>query len=267
MLLNEKKTTEERRELLNLRAENPHISEDLEYDFSKIHAPEEAHDSSRLGIFAGDRYQQGTFTGLEWRAAQHELLDPSTGHLKDSQVVMFDVKFRFQKINFSSEKMVLDRFRIVDLKKYRPSDFWNSSISFDMALGLDQRRDCGSKDCLAPVTTFGVGNSVALTSDYILTFLMGGSYRYDKNFKNDSLLNVGPKFNFLVLRDQFSAGFDASYFLPTETFESWLKRRISYELDVRYFLSRNTSLFFKTTHTDQDFGNEHEGQMGIYFYH
>ena len=267
VLLNDKKTTEERDELLVLRAENPHISEDLKFDVKKMHAPDDAHDSSRLGIFTGDRYQQGTFTGFEWRAAQHELLDPSQGHLKNSQVVMFDIKFRYQESNFSSHQFVLDRFRMIDLKKYQASDFWNSSISFDMAVGLDQRKECLSQNCLNPVLTFGAGNSVAITNDHILTFLMGGKYLFDGIYKNNSLLSLGPKMNFLILKEQYSLGLDASYLLPTELFDGWLERRITYDLDFRYFLKRNTSLFFKTGHIDQNVGNQHEAQVGVYFYH
>lgn len=267
VLLGDKKTTKERDELLVLRAENPHISEDLKFDIKKMNPPDDAHDSSRLGIFAGDRYQQGAFSGFEWRAAQHELLDPSQGHLKYSQVIMFDIKFRNQTVNFNTHNFILDRFRMIDLKKYQASDFWNSSISFDMAVGLDQRKDCQSKDCVDPILTFGVGNSVAITPDYVLTLLMGGSYLYDRIYENNSLLSLGPKMNFLILKDQFSMGLNAAYFLPTELFDGWLQRRISYDLDFRYFLKRNTGLFFKTAHIDQDVGNEHEAQIGVYFYH
>jgi hypothetical protein len=267
VLLSDKKTSQEREELLVLRAENPHISRNLNFDSEKMHAPDDGHDSSRLGIFAGDRYQQGAFTGFEWRAAQHELLDPSQGHLKNSQVVMFDMKFRYQESNFSSHQFVLDRFRMIDLKKYQASDFWNSSISFDMAVGLDQRKECLSQNCLNPVLTFGVGNSVAITNDHILTFLMGGKYLFDGIYKNNSLLSLGPKMNFLILKEQYSLGFDAAYFLPTELFDGWLERRITYDLDFRYFLKRNTSLFFKTGHIDQNVGIQHEAQVGVYFYH
>ena len=267
ILLNEKKTTDERSELLVLRAENPHISEDLKFDFASMHPPEEAHDSSRLGIFSGDRYRQGVFSGFEWRAAQHELLDPSQGQLKNSQVVMFDIKFRYQTLNFDKHIFALDRFRVIDLKKYQASDFWNNSISFDFGIGLDQRRDCQSKDCLDPIVTFGVGNSVEFSSDYVLSFLLGGSYLFDSVYNNHSLLSLGPKINFLVLKDSFSLGLDAGYFLPTELFDGWLKRRITSSLDIRYFLNRNRGLFFKTTHIDQNVGNEHEAQVGLYFYH
>ncbi|MBA2403523.1 MAG: hypothetical protein H0V66_02030, partial [Bdellovibrionales bacterium] len=267
VLMNEKKTTEERRELLGLRAANPHISEDLVFDLEKMPAPDDAHDSSRLGIFAGDRYQHGAFTGFEWRAAQHELLDPSQGHLRNSQVIIFDAKFRYQTIHFDQQKFILERFRLMDLKKYQPSDFWNSSIAFDLGIGLDQRKDCQSQDCLGPTMTFGVGSSAAFNPDYVLTLLLGGSYRYDRIYENDSLLSLGPKLNFLILKDQFSMGIDAGYFLPTELFDGWLKRRISYDLDFRYFLRRNTSLFFKTSHLDQEVGNEHEAQVGVYFFH
>lgn len=267
ILLNEKKATEERQELLLLRAENPHISEDLQYDSKHIVAPDDGHDSTRLGIFAGDRYQQGAFTGFEWRAAQHELLDPSQGHLKNSQVVMFDGRFRYQTIDFDKEKFILDRFRVVDLKKYQASDFWNSSISFDLAVGLDQRKDCQSKDCLDPVLTFGVGSSTAINNDYVTTLLFGGSYLYDQVYENNSLLSLGPKLNFLVLKEKFSLGMDVGYFIPNELFEKWLHRRITYDLDFRYFVQRNTSLFLKTNNIDQDVGNEHEVQGGVYFYY
>lgn len=267
ILLNEKEATEDREKLLILRAENPHISEDLKFDLAKMHAPDDGHDSSRLGIFAGDRYQQGAFTGFEWRAAQHELLDPSQGHLKNSQVIMFDLRFRYQTIDFDQEKFIIDRFRAVDLKKYQASDFWNSSVSFDLAVGMDQRKDCQSKDCLDPVVSFGVGNSTAFSPDYVLTFLFGGSYLYDKVYENNSLLSLGPKMNFLILKEKFSIGIDAGYFLPTELFDGWLKRRITYDLDFRYFLHRNTSLFLKTNNIDQDVGTEHEAQAGVYFYY
>lgn len=267
ILLNDKKTTEERELLLEERAINPHISETLKFDVKKMFPPDESHNSSRLGIFAGDRYKEGSFTGFEWRAAQHELLDPSKGQLKSAQVVIFDIKLRYQTVDFDSNSLILDRFRAVDLKKYQPSDFWNSSVAFDLGVGFDQRRDCKSKNCINPTLTFGVGNSTGFSEDIVLTFLFGGSYNYDKFYENDSLLNLGPKLNFLVLKDNFSLGLDAAYFLPTELFDGWLKRRMSYDLDFRYFLRTNTSLFFKTSHVDQDVGNFHEAQVGVYFYH
>ena len=267
ILLNDKKATAERDLLLEERAINPHISETLKFDVKKMYPPDDSHDSSRLGIFAGDRYGDGSFTGFEWRAAQHELLDPSKGQLKSAQVVIFDIKFRYQTVDFNSHSVILDRFRAVDLKKYQPSDFWNSSVAFDLAVGLDQRKDCKSRNCVDPTLTFGVGNSTGFSEDIVLSFLFGGSYVYDKFYENDSLLNLGPKFNFLILKDSFSLGLDAAYFLPTELFDGWLKRRVTYDMDFRYFLKTNTSLFFKTSHIDQDVGNFHEAQVGVYFYH
>lgn len=267
ILMGEKATTEERNSLLELRAINPHISEDLKFDPKKMFPPDESHDSSRLGMFAGDRYQEGPFTGLEWRAAQHELLDPSQGHLKNSQVVIWDLRLRYQTVDFDSEKVILDRLRLIDLKKYQPSDFWNSSIAFDLGLGLDQRRECKSRDCLNPVMTFGVGNSTAFGQDTFLTLLAGGSYLRDPVYENDSLLSLGPKLNFLILKEKFSLGFDAGYFLPTELFDGWRTRRITVDTDFRYFVHRNTSLFLKTSQIDQAAGNNSEAQVGVYFYH
>lgn len=267
VLLNDEKVTHERQELLVARAENPHISEELRFDANTMDAPDDSHGSSRLGIFAGDRYKDGAFTGFEWRAAQHELLDPSQGQLKNAQVTMFDLKVRYQTVHHKTNNWILDRFRIIDLKKYQASDFWNSSISWDLGVGLDQRRECQSRNCLNPAVTFGVGNSVALGEDVIITLLFGGSYLRERIYENDSLLNLGPKLNFLILKDHFSLGLDAGYFMPTELFDGWLRRRISYDLDFRYFLRRNTALFLKTSNLDQDVGTVHEGQVGVYFYH
>ena len=267
ILLNEKLATEEREKLLVLRAENPHISENLKFDLTKLKAPDESHHSSRLGLFAGDRHKQGSFFGMEWRAAQHDLLDPSAGQLKYSQVVIFDIKSRYQTLGFKENNWILDRFRMIDLKKYQPSDFWNSSISFDLGIGFDQGQVCKSKNCVEPVVTFGVGNSVEIFPDQVLSFLAGGSYLYDSFYDKNSLLSLGPKLNWLVLKDKFSLGVEAGYFMPSTLLEEWLKRKIVYGADLRIFLDPNKSLFFKTNNIDQDFGSEHEAQFGIYLYH
>jgi hypothetical protein len=261
VLLGDKKVNELRSHLLIQRAEHPDISKELIFYQKKIGPPDEGHDPSRIGLFAGDRYRQGSYTGFEWRAAQHDLLDPSLGHLKTSQVVIFDTKFRFQTVNYASNKLVLDRFRFFDLKKYQPSNFWNQSTSFDFALGLDQKRSCLSQNCLNPILTYGAGNTIELGDDFNLSLLLGGSYQFK------SLINLGPKVNFLILKENYSLGLDASYYLPNEVFEGWLKRVISYDLDLRFHLWPNRDLFFKTTHIDHDVWSEHEAHFGIYFYH
>ena len=261
VLLGDKKVNELRSHLLIQRAEHSGISKELIFDQEKIGPPDEGHDPSRIGFFAGERYGQGSYTGFEWRAAQHDLLDPSLGHLKSSQVVIFDSKFRFQRVKYASNKLVLDRFRFFDLKKYQPSNFWNQSTSFDLALGLDQKRSCLSQNCLNPILTYGAGKTIEFRDDFNLSLLIGGSYLFK------SLINLGPKVNFLILKESYSLGLDASYYLPNEVFEGWLKRVISYDLDLRFHLKPNRDLFFKTSHIDHDVWSEHEAHFGIYFYH
>lgn len=267
ILLGETQATQARQELLVLRAENPEISTDPEINERSLPAPDDAHDSSRLGVSGGYRDRHGAFSGIDWRAAQHDLLDPSQGQLKYAQVVMFDARLRFQNTDFHERKVTLDRFRLIDLKKYQPSDFWNNSIAFDLAVGLDQRRDCSSQDCLNPVVTFGVGNSTGMNEDLILTFLLGGSYKFDRVNERDSWLELGPKMNFLVLKDEFSLGADVSYYLPSELLSSWHRRQITYDLETRYFLNPNRGLFFKGQYLDRDRAHHGEVSLGVYFYH
>lgn len=267
ILTNQKKETEERRELLVMRAENPIISDDIKFDENKMAAPDDSHASSRLGLSSGYRLHDGAFQNLEWRAAQHELLDPSYGQLKYSQVTMFEWKLRQQSINYSKNKLVLDSFRLADIKKYQPSDYWNQSIAWDLGAGLSQRRECVSRDCLNPIATFGVGSSTQVSEDVLLTFLFGGNYVHEKIYENDSLLGLGPKVNFLLLKDKYAIGIDAAYLLPTELFDGWLHRRLTYDFDLRYFWRRNTAFFLKSNHIEQDAGPVHESQIGVYFYH
>jgi len=118
-----------------------------------------------------------------------------------------------------------------------------------------------SQNCLNPILTYGAGNTIELGDDFNLSLLLGGSYQFK------SLINLGPKVNFLILKENYSLGLDASYYLPNEVFEGWLKRVISYDLDLRFHLWPNRDLFFKTTHIDHDVWSEHEAHFGIYFYH
>ncbi len=267
VLRNDPSILDERHKLLVLRAENPHVSVFPEENKRSEQAPEKGHHSSRLGISYGNLSGQGDFQGLEWRAAQHELLDPYRGHLKTSQVVILDSRFRFQTVNENHRHIVLDRFRLFDLKKYQPSDDWQNAISFDLGIGLNQKRDCLSQDCISPAMSFGIGQSFEVIPNIILSFLLGGQYQYNSAYLNHSQLALGPKFNLLVLQDDFSIGFDMAYVLPTQNLQQWQDHLVWYNLEGRYFIHRQMSLFMKLSHLDQDLGGQHETQLGLYFYH
>jgi hypothetical protein len=236
-------------------------------DKAAIQSPEKGHHASRFGLSYGHLSRQGDFQGFEWRATQHELLDPSQGHLKTSQVVIFDSRFRYQAVQNSRSQIILDRFRLIDLKKYQPSDFWQNSISFDLSIGLNQRRDCLSQNCPSPVATFGVGQSLELLPDFLLSFLLGGQYHYNSAYANNSQLELGPKLNLVVLKDQFSIGTDMAYFLPTQNLQQWQPYQYWYNIEGRYFIHRQMNLFMKVSHLDKDFGGQHETQLGLYIYY
>ena len=266
IFLNNPKIVNDRETLLVMRAENPVITDEVQLSEKEGEAPDESHGSSRLGLAGGQNNKHNMFSGVSWRAAQHDLLDPHKGQLRNSQVVIFDVDARFKRVSTGSNKFTLNRFRLLDFKKYQPSDYWNSSISWELAVGFDQRQNCQSGDCLNPIVSTAVGNSVDLVEDCVLSLLLGAKYNYDKIYENDSLLSFGPKLNFLILKDQYSLGFDAGYFLPTELFERWLKMRTTYDLEFRLYVRRDAVLFLKTAFIDQETSSTHEGQLGTYFY-
>jgi hypothetical protein len=265
--LAKEKTVNAREHLLVMRADNPVITDEVKFKDSEVAPPESSHKSSRLGLSGGSVSKQGAFGEISWRAAQHDLLDPSRGQLKNSQVVILDFDLRYKKVDEEFNKFTLERFRVLDFKKYQPSDYWSNSISWDFAFGTDQRFDCSSGDCIQPTISSSAGSSVELGADYILSFLLGGKLNYDKVYENDVLFNIGPKLNFLILKDDYSVGVDIAYLLPTELLESWHRRRVAYDLEARYFFKRDTSFFFKANTIDQYSTNEYKVQIGLHIYH
>jgi hypothetical protein len=265
--LGKEKTVAAREHLLVIRAENPVITDEVKFKESEVAPPEDSHKSSRLGLSGGSVSQQGAFTEISWRAAQHDLLDPSKGQLKNSQVVIFDFDLRYKKVDEEFNKFSLERFRVLDFKKYQPSDYWSNSISWDFAFGTDQRIDCPSGDCIQPTISSSAGSSVELGSEYLLSFLLGGKLNYDKVYENDVLLKLGPKINFLILTETWSSGIDITYFFPGESFDEWERRTIDFNLEIRYFLKKQISLFFKTSRSDQADRNLQHSQIGIHIFH
>ena len=267
VLLNDKKTLEKRHLILVQRAMNPHLSEGIEFKNKDIKNPLQSHKPSRFGFSVGDQSHSGLFEGLEWRAVNHELLDPPLGHLTYAQVVLFDFKFRLKSEDFRNQFLTLDNAKILEIKNYRPSSFWRDGISYDLSIGFDQRRDCLSQNCLNPYLSFGIGSSVEPWSGDIISFLLGGFYENDPVYENNSLLGIGPKINWLHFFETNALGFQAAYYRPYELGGNVMKSRSSLGGEWRYYLNQKMNLFFKSSYIDLGTQAIAESQLGLYLFH
>ncbi len=266
VLMNHKETLERRHKILVQRAKNPFI-EDEDSISINIENPLQAHRPSRFGFSMGDRNRHGIFEGVEWRAANHDLLDPPLGHSAYAQVVLLDLKFRLQTQSFHQQNLILDKAMLIDLKNYRPASFWDQAISYDFNMGFDQRRDCLSQNCLSPFTSFAVGNSVSGGSDHVLSFLLGGKYEYDTQYKNHSLLSFGPKINWLHFFETNALALWGQYFFPYEVLGNWQEARLSFGGEWRYFISHQLNFHLKASHQGLNRESSQEAQAGFYVFY
>lgn len=267
VLVNDKKTMEKRHKILLARANNPTVDENFNLKKLTQKNPIESHHSSRLGLNWGDRSHHGQFQGLDWRPASHDLMDPPDGHPANTEVVLLDLRWRRQSAYFKSQQLVLERGILLSLKNYRPSSFWNDSISYDFSAGFEKRQDCQSQDCLHPVTSFGIGSSVEPWTDNVVSFLMGGNYTLDPVYKNHSLFSLGPKINWLSRFKSSALGLFGAYYFPYELGGEWREESLLLALDWRYYLSNQVNFFIKASSLDMGSRPVQESQLGIHLFY
>jgi hypothetical protein len=267
VLVNDKKTMEKRHKILLARANNPTVDENFNLKKLTQKNPIESHHSSRLGLNWGDRSHHGQFQGLDWRSASHDLLDPPDGHPAYTEVVLLDLRARRQSAYFKSQQLVLERGILLSLKNYRPSSFWNNSISYDFSAGFEKRQECQSQDCLHPVTSFGLGSSVEPWTDHVASFLMGGNYALDPVYKNQSLFSFGPKMNWVSRFKSSTLGVFGAYYFPYELGGDWREGSLLINIDWRYYLSNQVNFFIKASSLDMESRPVQESQLGIYLFY
>ena len=120
--------------ILNARSALGGTSEDAAAAITPPVSPDKGHLPGRIGAGAGFRNNE-FFSELSWRAAYHDLMDPSEGFVEGAQINFFDVHIR----DYTDKASVkLESFRLLDILSLAPRDLFFRPVSWKVVLGFDR---------------------------------------------------------------------------------------------------------------------------------
>ncbi len=195
--------------------------------------PDQGHGADRLQLGFGHNNRE-PFLEFAYRPAYHDLMAKDMGYDKDSEIIFFDIKMRYF---LESERVRLDRARILAITAINPYDPLFVKPSWRMALEVDTLRDIKRPNCRycnVYKGTFGSGFSYRpqyfsplllfsfidikaefsghLKHDYRLggDVEIGGYYDFSENWK----LKIAGGYHFYLVGDRkrfFAANFETRY--------------------------------------------------------
>lgn len=102
--------------------------------------PDEGHETARIHFGAGTENGDGV-ADVGWRAAYHDLLDPSPGYTGHSQLEFFKVNARYYR---ETERLALESFELIDIVSLEPTDSFFRNTSWHVQTGVFSVPDAAS---------------------------------------------------------------------------------------------------------------------------
>ena len=199
---NELTKEEYQREFLNVLTARSRLGSpgDGDYNIQVPLQPDEGHGSNRLSMGLGLK-NNDFFQELRYRAAQHELSDPSGGYIEGSEIVFFSMAIRNTP---ADEGLRLEGLDIIDIVSISPRDRFFKPTSWKVKTGFIQKTMPDGDEKL--VYHLNPGGGFAFKNDNL------GLYYF--MFETD--LNVGGSY-----KDTYSLGIGPSIGIITEITEAW----------------------------------------------
>ncbi len=120
--------------ILNARSALGGTSEDPAAAITPPESPDKGHLPGRIGTGGGVRNHE-PFGELYWRAAYHDLMDPSAGYVEGAQIDFFDVHLR----DYPKEGSIkLQSLHLLDILSPAPRDSFFKPVSWKVMIGFDQ---------------------------------------------------------------------------------------------------------------------------------
>jgi hypothetical protein len=249
ILKDEVSARERKSHILLARANNPVIS-----DFSKtqtensMESPALSHAPTRLSISESYSNGLGKNSRFEFRAALHDLLDPSAGSLKEAQLELGKFSFDLQEKRYRDPRIIFNEFSLINIKNYQEQNFWASPISWEIDIGGKEINRWRCMGCPGGYISGSIGNSLQFTKKrFLLSLLFNGELNIQSQFINNYRVGVGPKlFTRLFLSDYWVAAYTSTYHLNTVDHKNlsqdqvWLN-----EFETRHHYSEKISLFLR----------------------
>lgn len=120
--------------ILNARSALGGTSEDRLAAITPDVSPDHGHFPGRIGAGIGRRDHE-YFGELSWRAAYHDLMDPTDGYVEGAQINFFDIHIR-EYIDRSSAK--LHSFQLLDIISLAPRDLFFRPVSWKVLVGFNR---------------------------------------------------------------------------------------------------------------------------------
>lgn len=183
------------------RAKIEYISPELSIPMDSVEDPSQSHGSSRASLthFEKNRIKWGFF---EYRFALHDLLDPSQGLPKNSQLEFFNLKFQLlpNEFKFTEGKL----FNVFNLN---PLNFFERKLSWGMELGVQNKTqycDPTEYGCYLAGARARAGYSVHLGSENTTSWLMGSAnIRHGNHLLKEKKIYFAPGYE-IGLHHRFS---------------------------------------------------------------
>ena len=193
-------------EVVNLRSQIDIITEEKSYT-PMVESPEKGHASSRWSFAIGLKERKTKFFDIELRLSLHDLLDPSKGYDRFSEVETGKLKIRTLE-----DHIIIEEFTILNLTSIFPYDkvYDISSGRFIINIKQDHSKQCFN----CPIFNFQGGTGIGLKLGKTLSYLLvDAEYHYGDVYEKDFQLggNVGIG-SFYKLREKWKAKLSLHHF-------------------------------------------------------
>lgn len=219
-------------------------------------SPALGHGSSRGGIGFGSNKLE-TFEEITYRPAYHDLLAIEQGYSRNSQILFFDMAFRYYN---RSEKYRLERFKPIDIISLTPYDSLIPKTSWKFNLGIDSVRDSSCNYCNNLKLNFGAGHALEY-GPLLLYYFLDLSSEITKSLEDSYRIGPGVSFAMLLdIKEKYKAGFAYDYraFLFGSRLDFY-----TIAFSQRYSFSRNLDIRLKIFAVN----NNRENQMTLNLYY
>lgn len=223
-------------------------------------APHLGHLSSKVMLSAGIE-NHNSFYGLEFRPVLHDMLDPDSGYLQNTELVIADTKTEFQ--TGPSHALRFEDFTLAEVQTLTPFSKLKSGFAWQIAGDILRPKDIDCTDCIAGQLRGGVGMADPL-SRKILVYGLGHAQAQVSGAFANSTFRIGPSLEAgtllsLTSNTKLTAAGEYFYYLKDNKFFTW-----------HADLSQSYKRIDFTLHAEEDLmlnANRHRlwASLGMYF--
>jgi hypothetical protein len=199
--------------------------------------PDEGHQTARIHLGAGTE-NNDEVADIGWRAAYHDLLDPSPGYSGHSQLEFFNVNARYYR---ETERVALESFELIDIVSLEPTDAFFRNVSWHVQTGISSVPDAASHPHPRYFTlNGGGGRTYSADAERKIVFygFIDGQINAGRAFEDDYQVGLGVSGGVLAqVAGPWRLNLSASYIDGvagdrTETARVTLEQSIAFSKDV-----------------------------------